>query len=117
MHVSLPGYLLLFPSVVCFFVCFGLVWFGLGFLLNYFFFPTNMSIHPSSLGGQPLLVVAAGGLGLAMGQGWAAPNFASALPGSLVASVRCNTPCRQVKPHGTMLEDSEGVKGARSDVA
>lgn len=76
-----------------------------------------MSIHPSSLGGQPLLVVAAGGLGLAMGQGWAAPSRASPLPGSLVASVSCNAPCRQVKPHRTTLEDSEGVKGARSDVA
>lgn len=50
-----------------------------------------MNIHPSSLGGQPLQVVAAGGLGLAMGRGWAAPNHAGALPGSLVASVNYNT--------------------------
>ncbi|KAM6268222.1 LOW QUALITY PROTEIN: IQ domain-containing protein M [Spheniscus humboldti] len=45
-----------------------------------------MSIHPSHLGGQPLPVVAAAGLGLAMGQGWATPKCAGALPGSLVAS-------------------------------
>lgn len=75
-----------------------------------------MSIYPSSLGGQLLPVMTAGGLGLAMGQGWAAPNCAGALPGSPLASIGCNTSHRHVKPHGPMLQDSEGVKGARPDV-
>jgi len=68
-----------------------------------------MTIHPSSLGGQPLL-------DWGMGQCWAAPNCAGALPGSLVASVSYNTSCRCVKPCRTTLEDSEKVQGARPDV-
>lgn len=88
------------------------------YLFIYFklFFPTNISIHLSSRGGQSLLVVADGGLALAIGQGWAAPNCACALPRILVALVSYNASCRRVKPHGIMLGDSEGVKGARPDV-
>lgn len=108
MNVTLGVYLLLFPSGFCGFL--------FVFKKTYFFFPTGMNIHPSSFAGQSFLVVAVGGLPLAIGQGWAAPNCAGALPGSLIASGSYNISCRHVKSHKTTLEDSEGVKGARPDV-